>query len=186
MLSMSLGKEADMTVVNHWGKWVDSEVPTTGVFSNHDFTSWFWEEVNMNGIDPDAKEYEQQCRQEWEADYPDAKDGREFYMDDYWDGYEQSTALMGFMENDTEDAIVASLGPCLIDPTAEWSGIVTVNGAMPITQVVRSLWGIRCALGSPCIPGQGDADTPGEFLCYSVPPDLVEDEELKARIFKLV
>ena len=53
------------------------------------------------------------------------------------------------------------------------------------TQVVRSKWAIKCGLCSPCYPGQGDPDSVGEFVTYSFPPDMFEDEKFKKKIFKL-
>ena len=43
------------------------------------------------------------------------------------------------------------------------------------TRVVWSRWTRRCALCSPCYPGQGDLDTPGEYLTYDLPPEVYGD-----------
>jgi hypothetical protein len=99
------------------------------------------------------------------------------------DGYEQSTSYIGFrMVEGTADN--PKYEP---DPEAEYSAIASLGSyGSNNLQVVASKWGIKCALCSPCYPGQGDADTPGDFLCYSVPPSVAgSDSELHSRIFKL-
>jgi hypothetical protein len=143
----------------HWGFWVTSDTPTTGVFSNHGL-EFIFEDADA-GDDPDWEEF--------------AEERTEDELEDCWD-YQQSTAYIGMVRG--ED------GKWSDDPGAEYSAIVSFDG-MNITQVVKSQWLIRGALCSPCCPGQVDADSPGEYLGYSVPPEVVgdNDPELKSRIF---
>ena len=160
----------------HWGHWVDSDTPTTGVFSNNSL-EYIGEEAD-SGEDPDWIGLE-------EAFEADPEEARRYYcLPDEWETWEdvcdhsdwsQTTSFVGMVRG--ED------GKWDNDPSAEWSGIVSFDG-MNITQVTRSQWVIRGELGSPCIPGQVDADTPGEFLAYAVPPSVVGDcdPELRARI----
>ena len=54
--------------------------------------------------------------------------------------------------------------------TSEYSLIVGET----YTQVVWSKQTKRCTLCSPCYPGQGDLDTPGDFLSYDLPPEAYE------------
>lgn len=71
-----------------------------------------------------------------------------------------------------------------IDKEAEYSAIVNID--TNTTQVVHSRWGIYGALCSPCYPGQVDADSKGDFLAYSVPPDIIDEfSTMKNRIFLL-
>jgi hypothetical protein len=159
-----------MSIKNHYGIAVDSEVPTTGVFQNN-HTEWLMEDA-FEGIDLDYQDHLSFCEEE-----------------DHDDCYLESSSnyLIGFKETELSDLdawyawetpnLKLALKP---DPEAEYSAIV---GEID-TQVVASKWLIRCAPCSPCYPGQGDADTPGDFLAYSLPPDVVGDgKPEKERIF---
>lgn len=145
---------------NHYGIRVDSDIPITGVFSIHNL-EWICEDMDNKGIDPDFEAHVRECP-------------NEYHEECYGEG--NSTTLIGFIFDEKS-------GKYDIDPKAEYSAIVSET----YVQVVKSGYGIRCALCSPCYPGQGDADTAGDFLCYSVPPDVVgdSDDELKARIFEI-
>jgi len=70
------------------------------------------------------------------------------------------------------------------DEDAEWSAILECDEYL---QVVRSRWAVKCALCSPCYPGQGDGDSEGEYIAYAPPPAVVGElnPELRARIFEL-
>lgn len=46
-------------------------------------------------------------------------------------------------------------------------------------QVVKSRFAIQCNRCSPCYPGQGDVDTPGDLWAYCLPPELFREEWLK-------
>lgn len=60
------------------------------------------------------------------------------------------------------------------DPDAEYSALVRADSN--VTQVVRSNWVQPCHKCSPCYPGQGDLDTPGDYyLAYTLPPDVWGD-----------
>jgi hypothetical protein len=163
---------------NHYGFHLDTDTPTTGVFSMNGL-EWIHDELfSDNAIDPDCEPFLIRAAEEAKAE------GISFNEDLFnWDGYEQSKAFIGFrMVDGTADN--PQYEP---DPEAEYSAIASLGSyGSNILQVVASKWGIKCALCSPCYPGQGDADTPGEFLCYSVPPDVAgSDSELHSRIFKL-
>lgn len=159
---------------NHYGYPVYSEEPTTGVFSNNSL-EYIWEDADQ-GEDPDYYVALQEAVDDAQ------RSNEEFNEEWFWDGYQQSSALIGFRMN--------AAGEYEPDPNAEYSAIVSYDG-MNITQVIASKWLIRGALCSPCCPGQVDADTPGEFLAYSVPPSVVGfagegvewADELRARIF---
>ncbi|SDL15453.1 hypothetical protein [Halarsenatibacter silvermanii] len=45
-------------------------------------------------------------------------------------------------------------------------------------QVVKSRFVLSCAQTSPCYPGQGDLETPGELLAFCPPPDLLDEDWL--------
>lgn len=57
-------------------------------------------------------------------------------------------------------------------PDGDYSAIVSEVYA----QVVQSKYTQRVALCSRCFPGQGNLDTEGEFLAFTLPPTLFEAE----------
>jgi hypothetical protein len=138
---------------NHYGKWVNSEEPVTGVIQNNN-VEWLMDEIRGNDtIDLDYEEYIKDLSEE------------EIEEIDDWDGSE-STLLIGDWKKDEQ-------GLYEPDKEGEYSAIVNES----TTQVVWSKFTKRCALCSPCYPGQGDLDTPGEWLAYTLPPDLIGNIE---------
>ena len=169
---MSTATSLETRYVNHYGFGVYSDTPVTGVFSNNSL-EYIFEDCDLSGVDPDYQDA-------WEEALRTQQPGEELSEDWFNDGYQQSRALIGFRLN-----LAGEWEP---DPNAEYSAIVSFDG-MNICQVVASKWRIRGALCSPCCPGQVDADTEGEFLAYSVPPNVVggegepEYDALRSRIF---
>jgi len=189
-------------ITNHYGHTVDSEVPTTGVFQNN-LVEWLHDEIS--GLDAISLDYER-CLNSFvdekvleiqkildemdgetmEASVNDIRDICEMLANpgDNIDCQDNLTSLIGFERTIVKEEAwywldVLKYGYKL-DEGAEYSAIV---GEI-YTQVIKSKWLIRCQLCSPCYPGQGNADSVGEFLAYSLPPDMFEDgNELKARIF---
>jgi hypothetical protein len=177
----------------HYGRYVESETPITGVFSQN-LLEYIHNDAD-NGIDPDAEpyraeSYRAESLRDFLSENPDSTE--EDFDDSYiFDGYEQSCALIGFREvahrSDRSDSDV-HYEP---DPDAEYSAIVGMGSydAFNCVQVVASRYLIRAALCSPCFPGQADGDSPGPFLAFAVPPDVIgfngeEDADaLRARIF---
>ncbi len=97
-----------------------------------------------------------------------------------WDGYQQTSILIGFKEGTD--------GKYEEDLTADYSAIVSLDFAGGVVQVVRSKFFTRSAMCSPCFPGQADADTPGDYICFALDPEDIYDESgeglaLKSRIF---
>lgn len=158
--------------INHWGFEVDSEVPTTGVFNANNIEYLMDDVASGDTIDLSWEDHKKEC-DKYET-------GEDCYHEVDSDRY-----LIGFVR------VKQSLGKDDLfepDPEAEYSAII--NFDRNTVQVIKSKWGIRCALCSPCYPGQGDGDTPGDFLAFSVPPDLVGDsdewnKEIRSRIFEL-
>jgi hypothetical protein len=158
-------------VVNHWGYYVDSSKPTTGVFQNSK-AYWLWEEID-NGSNFAWWQHLEYCEGNEDGDH-------DFCFE--IDG--SQTELIGFEQTTNKEESWYWLPKQEIgfmpDPAAEYSAIVGES----YTQVVRSKWFIFCNLSSPCYPGQGDADSKGSFLAYSLPPDVIgEGEPDKSRIF---
>jgi len=145
-----------MVVKTHYGIVVDSEKPITGVL-NSNAPEFLYEECLSKGID---LHYEEHC---WECDNEEHDEC--FYDDEpvYLIGFKNlKLGVRKFDEDGYEP-----------DEEAEYSAIVSPT----YTQVVRSKYVSRCALCSPCFPGQGDLDTPGEFLAYTLPPEVWGDAE---------
>jgi hypothetical protein len=130
-------------VVNHYGKWINSEEPTTGVLGINSAPSWVYDEP---AIDLGCLECE--SRQPATLEEPDSCDGCE----------STGPHLIGKWKKD-------SAGLYEPDKTGEYSAIMRED----IIQVVWSIKTQRGALCSPCNPGQVDLDSAGEFLGYCLP-----------------
>lgn len=134
-------------IKTHYGIPVRTDTPITGVAQNN-HVQWLYDELD-SGIDVTCEECEHNDSDE------DTCCGCS--MADH-------TILIGSWHLNSE-------GQYEPDKGGEYAAIC---GEI-YTQVVWSLHTKRCALCSPCYPGQGDLDTPGEFLCYDLPPDVVGD-----------
>jgi len=137
-------------IKNHWGHTVDSEVPTTGVLNSTDAEFLYEDAIYHGGIDINFEEHCKECKNEYHDDC---------WMDD------KPTYLIGFKKNEEGDYV--------LDEKAEYSAIV----GQQETQVLRSGYVSRVTLCSPCFPGQGDLDTPGEFLAFTLPPEVFGEKE---------
>lgn len=144
---IDLSEEEERMLINHYGVKVDSERPVTGVILSRS-PDWLLESAQDQGVCPSWEEHTAEC----------AEEDHEFCE------VEESWHLVGFRKDPNDEKYEP-------DPKAEYSAIVGET----YTQVVRSTWTSRCALCSPCFPGQGDLDSEGEFLAYTLPPDLWGD-----------
>lgn len=135
-------------IVNHWGIYVDPLVPITGVITNNEAV---YNETS-NGIDLQFEEHKLDCT-------------KENHYDCYYDEWTESgDYLIGSW-------IMNSEGLYEPDRSGEYSAIVRDTD----TQVEWSRYTTKCALCSPCYPGQGDLDSSGEFLAYTLPPDMLDE-----------
>jgi len=134
-----------MPIVMHWGIGVDSTIPVTGVL-NTNAPEWFNDDITSDGIDLDYIEHCKECSNE--------------EHDECYEEYE-ATYLIGYYWDTATEQYE-------IDDSAEYSAIVSV----PYTQVTHSKYVSKSNLCSPCYPGQGDLDTPGEFLAFTLPPEI--------------
>ena len=137
-------------VTNHYGVWVDPEVPITGVVSNNQVSQFISDECH-DGIDLD---YEEHINSEFH-------DGDNCDCIDWWEG--SITWLIGDWIKDSE-------GLYTHDPEEEYAAIV----GEVYTQVVFSQHTRRSMLCSPCYPGQGDIGSDGDYLAYDLPPAAYE------------
>lgn len=130
-------------LVNHYGKWVISEEPVTGVLGFNHAPEWVYDEIN-NGIELKCLG----CKLKY------TKHGC-----DYCEG--QGDVLIGAWKRVRENHRLVYAA----DKTGDYAAIVRES----VIQVVYSKTTKRGALCSPCFPGQVDLDTPGDFLGYCLP-----------------
>lgn len=175
-----------MSVVNHWGKWVSTSLPITGVVSLNSL-----EHIHdlVNGGDAIDLTYEEGLKEflrekstERERAILDSEDDSAVYdkvamipteeeiaqwteeyneLMQYYD--EPGRYLVGAWRKDDQGLYEPD------DLTTENDFAAIVDYDTMTAQVVSSKWAIRAALCSPCYPGQADVDTPGEFMGYDFP-----------------
>lgn len=141
-------------IVNHYGKWVSSETPTTGVL-NTNSVAWEWvdDEICLT------------C----EEIYQSIEDDRSF-------NEEEKQNELDCIECDSSHTKI--FGDWILDTknhqyTPDKNGeFATIENECTV-QVVFSRFTKRGALCSPCYPGQVDLDSKGEFLGYTLPDALL-------------
>ena len=139
-------------LTNHWGIWIEPNVPITGVVSNNSASQFIFEECAYNGIDLDYEEHLKS--DEHDLEYCEACE--------YWEDY-NPTYLIG-------DWIIDEDGLYDYDSNGEFAAIVRESE----TQVIFSRYTKRVTLCSPCFPGQGDLDSDGGYLAYDLPMEAYE------------
>lgn len=164
----------------HWGKWVFSDEPTTGVISCHSL-EWIYDECDYHAVTnlsfDNYLEYQLSERtNEWQSEQydPNATPDEDLlsqWTDELGQEYEESgdTYLIGswrFDEASKEWEI--NKDPNLKDDDA-YAAIVNYDFSGGIVQVIWSRFVTRSALCSPCCPGQTDNDTEGEYIGYDLP-----------------
>jgi len=137
----------------HYGIWVNTENPITGVESNN-CIFWLGEEIS-NGIDLIWEEHITECEICQGDGICEIAECWEYSGD----------ILIGDWIKDKD-------GLWTYDPEGEYAAICREI----YTQVIYSKYTRRCALCSPCYPGQGDLGSIGKFLTYAMPPELVGTE----------
>lgn len=150
---------------NHWGKWVDSEKPVTGVLSIHSVDCSILSDECINGIDLDYQE----ALKEFENDYQGEKESEEYeealqYFNDMYESND-SNVLIGKWKTDSD-------GKYMPDETGDYSAIARES----VIQIVWSKTTTRAALCSPCYPGQADLDSEGNYLAYTLPDDMMDNQ----------
>jgi len=155
---------------NHYGIIVDSEKPVISVVTNHQ-PEYLCNDIYEYGIDIDLVEYLASCESDED-------------IETVMDTWEQGTLIYGFrewlhegtglavaiklVEEHQPYAIVAGKKIFVPDHSCEYQAIV----GEVYTQVLRSEWVQRVDLCLPRYPGQGDLDTPGDFLAYTLPKEI--------------
>ena len=147
-----------MTTINHWGKWVCSDDPVTGVINTNAIA---WEFVS-DEICLTCMDIEAEIQAEFDAEEHDEDDLDEPNFD-MIECDSSHTRIFG-------DWLVDDKGKYYADPNGEFAAIENEL----YTQVVFSKTTKRCNLCSLCFPGQGDLGSVGEFLTYCLPDYLTE------------
>lgn len=164
---------------NHWGHYVFSDTPITGVIGVRSL-EWIDDETNYHAVCnlsyDNYMEYglaEKIAEWQQDQDDPNATPDEkllEQWRDELGEYYAESgdTYLIG-------DYIYH-------EPTKQWdidydgdnhfAAIVDYDWGGGVVHVVWSRYVVRAALGSPCIPGQCNSDTPGDYLAYDLPLEL--------------
>lgn len=144
-----------MTITNHYGKYVDSEVPVAGIFCLNMYPQ-FISDGDSDGIDL--------AYLEWEMDH-DCETPDDCQCEPPMDM--ESATLIGDWKKDENGLYIPDTdGEYAIDATGETYGAV-----------VFSKYTRRVALCSPCFPSCGDLDSEGKFLAYDLPPYAYEENE---------
>lgn len=152
-----------MTTVNHWGKWVNSDEPVTGVLSANSIAwEWVTDEICLTC---------EEIQREIESDESLDEDEKQSELD-FMECDGSHTKIIGdAWMLDTKDQKYDVIKD---NPELEFAAIVRET----VIQVVWSKFTQRGALCSPCYPGQVDLDSKGEFLGYTLPKYLLgEDSE---------
>ncbi len=149
--------------VNHWGKWVSSNVPVTGVVSNNSI-SWEWmDEVVCLDCSP---EFNEDGEENW--DFVEC-DGSHTKLYGDWTISDtkptEEVRVLFFKDNKYYYPTVT-----------DGDEVCSIISREDVCQIVYSSYTQRGALCSPCYPGQVDLDSEGEFLGYTLPPSLFYQE----------
>jgi hypothetical protein len=142
-----------MTTKMHYGKFVDSETPIAGVVNNNGIEFLDDEIFYTNSINLTFET--------WVKENNSTEEEIENYEND------NETYLIGSWKKDSD-------GLYIEDKSGEYSAIVRES----VTQVTWSRFTKRCALCSPCYPGQGDLDSDGDYLAYCLPNDIIGNKNL--------
>lgn len=141
------------TVINHYGKYIDSDIPSTGVLSNN---SVCWEFMT-DEICLTCEEIQDEIESDDSMDEEQKEHELEFIECD-----SDHTRLYGDWIKDTN-------GQYAPDESGEFAAI----GRETELQVVWSKYTTRGNVCSPCFAGQIDLDSKGKFLAYTLPDYLL-------------
>lgn len=163
-----------MTVINHWGKWRSSELPTTGVVSMNNL-EWIDDEIN-NGIDLSydgaLEQYIEEEIAEWQEKIGDlnalpSDDLKEEWIAafDYDSGGESEYLIGSWVRNEE--------GKYSPDRSGDYAAIALCGSNVVIVEWSKYI--TRAAMCSPCYPGSADLDTEGDFMAYDLPMAIYGD-----------
>ena len=141
-------------ITNHYGKWVDSDQPVTGVINSNNVA---WEFIT-DDICLTCEEIYESIENDESLDY----DEKQSELD--WIECDSShTRIFGDWIFDTKTKQYTP------DKKGEFAAIENET----TIQIVWSKYTKRGNLCSPCYPGQVDLDSDGQYLGYTLPIELV-------------
>ena len=168
-----------MTVINHWGKYIDPEVPNTGVISQNEIA---WEYLN-DEICPTCEKWTKDIEEM--QDCPECEellDEEGFCPECGWNKEKE----FDYMECSDHEKLI---GDWVLDTKtglydvskredAEFAAIIS-DSTFNVIQVVWSKYTTKGTPCSPCFPGQISIgkDETGDFLAYDLPEWLKYKEE---------
>ena len=173
--------EKEIVTVNHWGKWVTSDVPVPGILSANSLAWEFMDDLTCLTCEAMYKEVEEMehcpnCGEILEEDYC-PKSGCEWSREDEYDYIECDSShekIFGdawvldtktgkWMVSENKEGLEFAAALLEFDVVVEWSKYV----------------GTEKVLCSPCAAGCASIDSKGgDFCCYTLPEYLIyKDEE---------
>lgn len=147
-------------IKNHYGVYIDSEIPITGVYSNNSL-AWEWlydTEICLTCEEAVNEHYKHTELDTYSEDCPNCLEV-EGYCLEWIECQPFHERIIGDWILDTNTHLYEP------NPNGEFAAIERED----VTQVVFSHLTERHGLCSPCYPGQCDVDSTGEFLCYVLP-----------------
>ena len=162
-----------MTQINHWGKWIDSDNPTTGVLSSNDIAfEWLYDDCTCLTCEEIIKEINNTCICHCKTCMKNLCDECENCKDfkqnelEYIECDSSHTRIHG-------DWLQDDKGLYYPDPNGEFAFIENES----TIQVVYSIYIThKCKPCSPCYPGQLDVDydyDDTEWQAYTLPDELL-------------
>lgn len=150
-----------MTITNHYGVRVDSNEPTTGVYSFSDLPEWYFQE-NGDYINLDYETWLEEHKLTCEACQND-----EYCPElEYWEYQPSDTKLTGQWIKDEN-------GQYSPDENGEYAAIERESTVQVVWSKTVKRFSSLC---SPCFPGQVNVDSDSEtddngFLAYVLPTE---------------
>jgi hypothetical protein len=158
-----------MTLTNHWGKWIDSEIPVPGVISQNRLN---WEYID-DEICLDCKDIYEDIHKEQQECSCDGEgcDLCEHLVDEL-DNVEcfDHVKIIGDWKKGED-------GQYTPDENGEFAAVLSSSTFNDCTVVWSKFIKKNVALCSPCAPGQASIESHGEYSCYDLPEYLKYKEE---------
>lgn len=142
-------KKIEVKKVNHYGKWVDTKHPVTGVLSANNLN---WECVSEICLTCEAV-YNDKSVSEEDKDFLECNSDHDKIFGDWT--YNTKTKKYSINKRGEE-------------------GFAAIIRESEIQIVYSKTIAKNCGLCSPCFPGQVDLDSEGEFKGYTLPSCYIE------------
>jgi hypothetical protein len=149
-----------MTTTNHYGVWIDSEIPVPGVISQNRLN---WEYID-DEICLDCEEIFADIEADEQLDEEDKE--HEYEMVECFD----HAKIIGDWKKDED-------GKYIPDENGEFAAVLSSSTFNDCTVVWSKFIKKNVALCSPCAPGQASIESHGEYSCYDLPEYLKYEEE---------